>query len=211
MTYKIKKSYRKVEHDYSLNGAYFITICTKNRKNYFGKIENYKMQLSKIGKIAMQYWLEIPKNFNHVRLDNWVIMPNHIHGIIILEDKNQMVFQDDNLSCRNAPWRVQHDRTNYKNTPQHAQQNTTKHENTPRRVPTGLSPLKKNSISSIINHFKGNVKRYCNKNNLEYFSWQPRFHDRIIRNQQEFYNIQQYIFYNPLNWNKDELYVKIEK
>lgn len=197
MSYKIKKSYRKKEHDYSLNGAYFITICTKDRKNYFGKIENYKMQLSKIGKIAMQYWLEIPKRFNNVRLDNWVIMPNHMHGIIILKNKNQMAFQNNNLPCGNAPRRVQHDRINYKNTP--------------RRVLTGLSPLKPNSISSIINHFKGNVKKDCNKNGLKYFSWQSRFHDRIIRDQEEFYNVQQYIFYNPLNWNKDRLFINRKK
>ena len=74
--------------------------------------------------------------------------------------------------------------------------------NAPRRVPTGIQPLVKNSLSSIINHFKGNVKRFCNNNDLE-FAWQSRFHDRIIRNDDELNRIRRYIIDNPLKWELD--------
>ena len=72
--------------DYANNGAYFITICTKNREHYFGKIENNEMQLSEIGKLAEIFWLEIPKQFSFIELGNFVIMPNHVHGIVIINN-----------------------------------------------------------------------------------------------------------------------------
>ena len=74
--------------DYGWNGAYFITICTKNRIHYFGEIKNQKMQLSGIGKMAEKYWHEIPAHFPFVKLDAFIVMPNHIHGIIIIDKTN---------------------------------------------------------------------------------------------------------------------------
>lgn len=71
--------------DYSSNGAYFITICTKSRNHYFGKISNGEMQLSDIGKLAVQFWLVIPNHFQYVELGNFVVMPNHVHGILIID------------------------------------------------------------------------------------------------------------------------------
>lgn len=78
-------STRLQNYDYSSNGYYFITICTKNREHYFGEITNDKIQLSKIGKIVQKYWLEIPKHFPFVKLNEFVVMPNHVHGILIIE------------------------------------------------------------------------------------------------------------------------------
>ena len=82
--------YRYKNYDYSQNCFYFITICTKNHQMFFGSIAKsgneynpvYEMELSEIGKIVEQYWLEIPKHFPSVNLDEFVIMPNHNHGII---------------------------------------------------------------------------------------------------------------------------------
>ena len=71
--------------NYSSNGAYFITICTANRRNYFGEIINAEMQLSKPGEMANQCWLAIPDHFPFVLLDAFVVMPNHMHGIIIID------------------------------------------------------------------------------------------------------------------------------
>ncbi|HNF28553.1 MAG TPA: hypothetical protein PKV80_29075, partial [Leptospiraceae bacterium] len=68
--------------DYSTPGCYFITICTKNREPYFGKIEDGEMYLSDIGAIAENFWKEIPKHFPNIQLDESVIMPDHIHGIL---------------------------------------------------------------------------------------------------------------------------------
>jgi putative transposase len=78
--------------DYSNDGAYFITICTHNRHHFFGQIQNQEMQLSEIGKLAEQYWLEIPNHFPMVELGNFVVMPNHVHGILIIDKKNDLSF-----------------------------------------------------------------------------------------------------------------------
>ena len=75
--------------DYSNNGAYFITICTQNRHHFFGYIQNQEMQLSKIGKLAEQFWHEIPNHFPMVELGNFVVMPNHIHLLIVLKDDEE--------------------------------------------------------------------------------------------------------------------------
>ena len=89
-------STRLKNRDYGAPGNYFITICTQNRENYFGHLEwathvgtqNFaslraaRMQLTPIGKIAYQYWIEIPNHFPFIDLDEFVIMPNHVHGIL---------------------------------------------------------------------------------------------------------------------------------
>lgn len=173
MKYKSNKQYRIFGYDYSSSGYYFVTICVKSHKCLLGKVVGGCVKLSRIGFVAKRYWSEIPFRYHNVELDEWVIMPNHIHGIVkILDDS------------RNAPWR-----------------------NTPRCVPTaGMGPLMPSSLSSIINHFKGNVKRWCNKNKFEYFCWQPRYHDRVIRNEDELHAIRTYIRENPLKWEFDTYY-----
>jgi putative transposase len=71
-------------YDYSSPGKYFITICTKDRKPYFGEVENGKMILSDLGIIAEKFWREIPGHFPNIDLDEYIIMPDHIHGILII-------------------------------------------------------------------------------------------------------------------------------
>lgn len=75
---------------YGANGAYFITICTNNREFYFGDIIDSKLEASELGILAENYWLDIPERFPYVELGNFVIMPNHVHGILII-DKNASV------------------------------------------------------------------------------------------------------------------------
>lgn len=77
-----RRSIRLPEYDYSKPNAYFITICSYNKKQIFGKVSNSKIMLSKIGKIAEKYLIEIPNHFNDVFIDEYVIMPDHIHLII---------------------------------------------------------------------------------------------------------------------------------
>jgi len=79
--------------DYSLHGKYFVTICTKNKIKWFGTIINNEMQLSDIGSIASNCWCEIPEHFPFITLDEFIIMPDHMHGIIIINKsaKNPVV------------------------------------------------------------------------------------------------------------------------
>lgn len=81
-------SIRLPDYDYSQNGYYFITICTNNREHYFGEMVDDKMQLLEIGKIAQKYWREIPEHFPFVIMDAFIIMPNHIHGIVVVAKHN---------------------------------------------------------------------------------------------------------------------------
>lgn len=71
-------------YDYSKTGYYFVTLCTKNGKEYFGKIENKKMVLNQCGEIAEKFWKGIPEHYDNIEMDGYVIMPNHIHGILII-------------------------------------------------------------------------------------------------------------------------------
>jgi len=80
------KTLRLQSWDYRWNGVYFITICCKDKAHYFGKIHNDKMELSNVGLIADILWHEIKQHTNHIELDEFVVMPNHIHGILIINN-----------------------------------------------------------------------------------------------------------------------------
>ena len=91
ITHEVKhhrKSLRLKDYDYSQNGYYFVTICTKDGKEYFGKIKDNEMILNRVGETAKKKWLEIPEHFEDVRLDEHVIMPNHVHGIVIIDSED---------------------------------------------------------------------------------------------------------------------------
>lgn len=80
-----RRSIRLKGYDYSQAGVYFVTICTKNRDHYLGNIARDKMGLSRIGRIIGQFWIAIPDHFNNAHLDEYIIMPNHLHGIITID------------------------------------------------------------------------------------------------------------------------------
>lgn len=92
---KFKSKYRiqstRLQYwDYGSNSMYFVTICTQGKENYFGNIENGIMILSEIGKIVQECWQNIPAHFPFVQLDESVVMPNHIHGIVLINKPPQL-------------------------------------------------------------------------------------------------------------------------
>lgn len=87
--------------DYRYSGVYFITICTKNREHFFGKIEDGNMILSPVGIIADILWHEIKNHFDNVTLEEFVVMPNHIHGILILQNDDQQIQPPNNDIAKN--------------------------------------------------------------------------------------------------------------
>lgn len=180
MIYKTHKQYRLPGYDYSSSGDYFITICTHNRVNYFGEISGKEkdaiMHLSPIGEIAIEFILKIPFTYPMAILGEWEIMPNYVHLIISI--------------CK----------TEKKEPEIHPE----KISEIPDRG-KGLKPLSPGSVSSIINHYKGDVKKWCNKNDFPHFVWQSKFHDHIIRNQVSYNRISNYIANNIYNWNADSL------
>ena len=79
-----RKPTRLQDYDYSQTGYYLVTICTQDKVNYFGEIEKVRMKLSDIGQIATDCWQAIPQHFHNTALDEFVVMPNHIHGIVVI-------------------------------------------------------------------------------------------------------------------------------
>lgn len=167
--------------DYGSNALYFITICTKNREHYFGEIANGQMILSEIGILAYKYWNEIPEHFPFVNLDEFVVMPNHVHGIIIID-------KPDNDGC-NVAFNVE------------TQIFASLPSQPPKISKNKFGPQSKN-LASIIRGFKIGVTTNARKIHAD-FEWQPRFHDHIIRNNDSYEKIKNYIINNPQKWNDD--------
>jgi REP element-mobilizing transposase RayT len=178
--------------DYSANAYYFVTICTKDKKYYFGDIVNEKMILSEIGKIAARFWLEIPKHFPFVNLGEYIIMPNHLHGLL-------MIYKDDNP----VETRFIASQDSGKDT---INQDTINRVSTMGGITGKHNPmLSSGSLSKIIRWYKGRTtfeinKQFPNSN----FSWQSRFYDRIIRNDDELNSAREYIISNLFKWNLDK-------
>jgi len=83
--YRIESS-RLKNWNYSNDGYYFITICTQNRNHFFGEIIDGNMKLNAVGKLAEKFWLQIPLQFEYAKLDTFVVMPNHVHGIVVIDN-----------------------------------------------------------------------------------------------------------------------------
>ena len=161
-----RKKIRLAKYDYSTAGYYFVTICSKDRIEYFGKIENGQIKLGPIGIIAENLWKKIPARYPVSELDEFVVMPNHLHGIVIIKPGLQK-------------------------------------GDTPRHTATPLLSLVPNSLSSIVNHYKGSVTKECNKNGRSKFQWQGSFYDHVIRDDESLHRIREYIKNNPLKWELD--------
>lgn len=181
------KTARLNKWDYSSEGYYFITICTINRINYFGNIINRIMILSDIGNIAQNHWQQIPQHFPNILLDEYIIMPNHVHGIIqIIKSthiNNKQTRRDE--ACHDEPVETCHGMSLQNN-----------HSNK-------FSHPIHNSIPMIINHFKGSCTRAINQlpNQTRLFQWQTRYYDRVIRDDYELNKIREYIINNPKKIN----------
>ena len=167
--------------DYGWDGAYFITICTKNRECSFGDVYEQKMELSRIGIIADICWTEIKRHSDHIELGEYIVMPNHIHGIVILSGNP--------VETRHA-LSLPHVLSLRDNHNQSIGQQRFQNQG-------------KNTISSIIGSYKSAVTKHARRLGFE-FNWQSRFHDHIIRDQESFDRISEYIRNNRINWEKDK-------
>jgi putative transposase len=175
--------------DYSSNAMYFITICTKERKKFFGEIKDGKMILSATGKLCEDYLYKIPVFSPFVLIDEAIIMPNHLHAIIVIDHPVE-TFEKTSLVEKNPPF-FQTDNP----LPETFFQTS---------LHSSISP-KPGSLSTIVRSFKGAVKK-DSKSFDPSFEWQPRFHDHIIRNRKSYWNIKKYIQANADNWNEDRFF-----
>ena len=184
-------------HDYN-GGAYFVTICTQNREHFFGEIKNGEMRLSEIGEYANQNIAEIPKHNPYAEIPLWVVMPDHVHMIVIINhDKlpHEKRFIDTN-----------HDLNPVETFPETSQRHphidcseTFQETSLQREKPIIRATKMQSWLSVVVRQFKQSVTRFA-RAKQPYFAWQTRYFDRIIRDQDEMNRIAAYIGNNVAKW-----------
>ncbi len=183
-----RHSIRLQGYDYSQSGAYFITICTYKKERFFGEIVNGEMKLNLLGNYAYHQWIQISSRFDNLELDEFVIMPNHVHGIIVIQSDKVEESENNNHFPREKlysnPSIVQPHRQ--------IQQNGT--------VP--------GSIGAIIQNYKSVTTRKINAMSAMKNTkiWQVNYYDHIIRDEADHARIIGYIRENPAKWEQDELF-----
>lgn len=194
-----RKSIRLKRYNYSKEGAYFVTICAQNRECLFGSIVDEKIILNTAGKMIDSWWKKLFEKFPNIAMDEYIIMPNHIHGII------QIVGA---IPC-NRP---------NSDSPQFDENQTNKNETIMNKGENMVSPLQSQNtydgLGQYISWFKrmstNEYIRNVKQNNWQPFDkrlWQQNYYEHIILDENDLNRIREYIINNPANWKKDELYV----
>ena len=182
-----RHSLRIKNYNYSLPGAYFITICTYRKENILGYIIDGKIKLNVLGKITVREWLRTFQIRENIQLDEYMVMPNHFHGIIILTEK-----EGHNSLCP------------YKNNQKSDNRRGTMYRAHPSTYESFGKPIS-GSIPTIIRLFKSAVTRGIKRLDYPflYSIWQRNYYEHIIRNERELNRIREYIQNNPLRWEYD--------
>jgi putative transposase len=199
--------------NYSWSGYYFVTVCTKKRICHFGDVIGEEMQLSEVGKIVEQEWLRTMKIRNNVYLDEFIVMPNHLHGIVIIKNdflvethcdydvlKPHMVETHCNASLRKECLnnRNIHCDASLREEPDLFEDAYSRERNFKNK----FGP-QRNNLSSIIRGFKGSATKKIHKLGFLDFKWQSKFYDRVIRDEDELWRVREYIDNNPAQWEAD--------
>ena len=185
------RSVRLKGWDYTSAGWYFVTICTRTRLPFFGEIIAGEMHLSLIGQIIAYEWKRTEKIRPYVSLDEWIVMPNHIHGIINLHPGEGVV-----ETSRSNP----HNKQKISNL-----QVVLSHQNLRQRdVSTENPRLKAGSLGAIIGQIKSVCTKRIRSKGFYDFGWQAGYYDHIIRDNKELDRIREYILGNPYKWDDDE-------
>ncbi len=165
-------------HNYD-GGEYFVTVCTRNREHYFGEIAGGEMHLSEMGTVADKCMRNIHNHFPHVDVPSYVIMPNHVHAIIVIGTTNleRPTVETQNFASL-----------------QSSQQSESSQKFGPQR----------RNLASVVRGYKIGVTKFSRQIGIP-FAWQARFYDHIIRNQDEMDRIVRYIGNNVAKWELDEL------
>jgi REP element-mobilizing transposase RayT len=177
-----RKSIRLHGYDYSQPGGYFITVCINDRtQRLFGDVQNGAMALNEMGEYVRQYWLDIPNHFPNTKLDEYVIMPNHVHGIITIIDPGGIT-PPLQQKCKTE---IQYGRDD--------------------RAPTE-KPTKKPTVGMMMAYFKYQSTTRINAKppGIIQKIWQRGYFDHIVRNRKSLFFIRKYIQNNPINWERDK-------
>jgi putative transposase len=193
--YRIE-SIRLKNWDYGSAGFYFVTICARNRECFFGDVVDGKVVLSDAGKLVAEEWQKTPTIRQTVELNEWIVMPNHVHGIVVITG-NEADLNVSDPSIHNT-----RSFTNIKPDSDPADMNAGR-ETRHRRVSTVVQ-LHAGSLGAIVNQFKSVCTKRIRKESHDLFDWQPRFYEHIIRNDKSLKEIRTYIINNPAKWELDK-------
>jgi REP element-mobilizing transposase RayT len=197
--------------DYGRNAAYFVTICVADRADLFGAVVNGQMRLTPLGQSAEDCWRAIPDHFPFVELDAFVVMPNHMHGIVVINKPDTV--QTQGVASLPPPDMAPAVQTqNFASLPPPDMVPAVQTQDLASLPPTAqnkFGPQSKN-LASIIRGYKIGVTKFARQNGLP-FAWQPRYHDHVIRNGDDLARIQKYITDNPRQWEQDRFFLPIAK
>lgn len=181
-----RRSIRMKRFDYSQSGRYFITICTDNRVSLFGCIQDGAMVLNEGGLTAKTCWLDVPNHYPNVTLDKFIVMPNHVHGILLIENDTKLTVNKSNGIDDVESYIDQMQKVNkYRHI-----------------IPS--------SIGAIIRGCKTGVTKWFRGNLVAYNVWQRDYYEHLILNDQEYLQISRYIEINPKLWLEDRFYEGIQ-
>jgi putative transposase len=176
-----RRSIRLKGYDYSSDGAYFVTICTKNRECLFGDVADGEMRMNDAGRMVQSAWEALPERYPGAGIDAWIVMPNHVHGIITINDPVVV-----GAGPRARP----------------------KHRAVTGQ-PQGVAPTY--SLPDVVHRLKSlTTTRYRQgvlKMGWRPFAgtvWQRNYYERVIRDADEMNRIREYIATNPAHWAQDE-------
>jgi putative transposase len=172
-----RRSIRLQKYDYAQPGGYYITIVTFQRDLLFGVV-NEEMKLNDHGRVVDECWCAIPEHFSNVELGVYVIMPNHVHGIIVINDEN-------GKATNSSPFvGARHASPLPKTQP-----------------PRGAQPK---SVGAIVGSFKSAVTRRLGREYNITNIWQRNYYEHVIRDQEDWERNHDYIESNPAMWENDE-------
>lgn len=186
-----RRSIRLKGYDYAQAGLYFITICCQDRVCRFGDVVNGEMILNEYGQIAHDEWMKLSERFPNFELDVFQIMPNHLHGLLFLSVGAPLA---DSLPSVGAPLAGALSSAGAQN---------------PDEIRAGASPAP--TVGEIVGAYKSLVANGClsiykSKNEIMGKLWQRNYYEHIIRNEQSYKRISEYITNNPVKWADDTFY-----
>lgn len=208
MTKHHRRSIRLKDYDYARAGYYFVTICTQNREHLFAEIIDGEMILNDAGKMVKRLWYEIPHDFSNINLHEFIIMPNHIHGIIEIIDIHK---RNNNICPVGVPLvgtqyadsqnglEKDNDVNFHHEGDRHVLQKGN-HKGLPLRVGDIVGVFKSKTTNEYINMVKKGLLSSFHKR-----IWQRNYYEHIIRDDAGYERVATYILNNPLTWDDDIL------
>ena|SRR5436190_9218676 len=184
-----RRSIRLRGYDYSQEGIYFVTVCTHGKRSIFGEIREDEMALSTAGQAVSRIWEGLPAQFPNCSLDAFVVMPNHVHGIIVISNE---VTKDEGAAS-SAP------------TDCYTEQGAASSAPTITHPEQGAASSAPTALGAIVRAFKSisaiQVNRLLDSSGQHL--WQRNYYDHIIRSEDELNGIREYIYNNPIKWAID--------